>query len=301
MPRDFLDVRLLRYFLAIAQAGSITRAAQVLHTTQPNLSRQIADLERACGKQLLVRRPRSVELTEEGLLLRERAREVLSLVERTEADLARADDTAGEVRIGAPEAASMRTVGDILRALRDEHPLMRFDIFSGSTREVCDLLDKGLLDFGILVEPAEIGRYDFVRLPVRERFGVLMADTDPLAAKEAVAPEDVRARPLFLAHQIDESNALAGWLGCPLEELDVVATFNLVTTTAMLVAKGMGCAFTFDGLVACGPDTGLAFRLLEPPVETGLIMVWRKQGRLTHAQRVFLERVQTDFASHPSA
>jgi DNA-binding transcriptional LysR family regulator len=288
-----MEIRILKYFLAVAQEENITRAAEVLSTSQPNLSRQLTELEEEVGKKLFERGSRKITLTEEGMFLRKRAKEIIELVERTETDLSSFDEViSGVVHIGAAETHAMRLLADEMLSLRETHPQIQYDIFSGSTIEVTDQLNKGLLDFGVLVEPVDLQKYDYLRLPVNDIFGVVMRKDSPLAKLNSICPDDIKNQPVLCAHQQLDGNVLSGWLGGDSKNLNIVSTFNLITTPAMMVEAGLGYAFTFDKLVNTEGDRNLCFRPLEPKLETGLYLVWKKYQMFSKAAKVFLEQIQ---------
>ncbi|MDO5639166.1 MAG: LysR family transcriptional regulator [Neisseria sp.] len=292
-----MDIRVLNYFLVVAQEENITKAAEILHTTQPNVSRQLAELEERLGKKLFDRSRRKMTLTEEGLFLQKRAKEIVALVNRTENELTAFDQEAGgTVHIGAAETHTMRLLGDVMMALRQSHPQIGFDLFSGSTAEVTEQLGKGLLDFGVLVAPVDLGKYDYLTLPIKDTFGILTHCDSPLAKLAAVTPADLRHQPVLVAKQQLESNIFSGWLGGDIQHLNVVGTFNLITTPAMLVESGLGSAFTFDKLVNT-EGRNLCFRPLEPKVETALHLVWKKHQILPKPAKVFLARVKAMWAA----
>ncbi|WP_238902473.1 LysR family transcriptional regulator [Clostridium sp. YIM B02506] len=288
-----MDVRILKYFLAVAQEESITKAAEVLRTTQPNLSRQLTELEEEVGRKLFERGSRKITLTEEGMFLRKRAKEIIELVERTETALSSFDEmVSGVVHIGAAETHAMRLIADAMLSLRETHPQIQYNIFSGSTIEVTDQLNKGLLDFGVLVAPVDLQKYDYLKLPINDIFGVLMQKDSPLAKLNSISPDDIKNQPVLCAHQQVDGNVLSGWLGDDSKNLNIVSTFNLITTPAMMVEAGLGYAFTFDKLVNTSGDSNLCFRPLEPKVETGLYLVWKKYQIFTKAAKMFLEEIQ---------
>jgi DNA-binding transcriptional LysR family regulator len=291
---DIMDIRVLKYFLAVAQEESITRAAAILHTSQPNVSRQLHDLEVEVGKKLFERGSRKITLTEEGMFLQKRAQEIVELMERTEADLNLFDDeTSGDVHIGAAETHAMRLVAHAMQSLRETHPKILYHIFSGSTVEVVEQLNKGLLDFGILVDPVDPQKFDHHQLPVHDTWGVLMRRDSPLAKLTSIRPEDIRDKPLLCAQQMLDADDISNWLGEDFQNLNVVITFNLITTPAMMVEEGLGYTFTFDQLVNTTGDCNLCFRPLEPKFETGLYLVWKKHQVFSRAARAFLEQIRS--------
>ena len=288
-----MDIRILKYFIAVAQEESMTGAAEVMHTSQPNLSRQLNDLEKEIGRKLFERGSRKISLTEEGMFLFKRAKEIVELLERTEADLDLFDEiTSGDVYIGAAETHAMRLIAHSMQSLREVYPQILFHIFSGSTVEVKEQLDKGLLDFGIFVDLVDPQKYDYIKLPVNDTWGVLMRQDSPLAGLESIRPEDIRDKPLLCARQQLDADDLSKWLGEDLKNLNIVTTFNLITTPAMMVEEGLGYTFTFDKLVDTTGDRNLCFRPLEPKFETGLYLVWKKYQMFSKAAKAFLEKLQ---------
>ena len=185
----------------------------------------------------------------------------------------------------------MREVARAMRSVQEAHPRITFDITSGDY-DLTERLDKGLLDFGILVEPIDAQKYDHLKLPMSDTWGVLMHRDDPLASLDAVRPEDVRGRPLLCARQMLEGKVLSGWFGEDYDSLNIVGTFNLITTPSMMVEEGFGCTFTFDRLVDTTGERSLCFRPLEPRVETALYLVWKKYQTFTKAAALFLEEVR---------
>lgn len=288
-----MEVRILKYFLAVAQEQNITKAAEVLHTTQSNLSRQLAELEDNIGKKLFERGSRKVTLTEEGMFLRKRAKEIIELVERTETDLITFDEAiSGTVHIGAVETHVMRLIGNAVLELKEAHPQIQYDFFSGSIAEITDGLNKGLLDFGVLVAPVDMEKYDYIKLPEHDSFGLIMRKDCPLAELPAIRPEDLKDYPVWVAHQQLEGNVLAGWLGRDVQSLNIISTFNLITTPAMMIEQGFGMAFTFDKLVNTTGEGNLCFRPLEPTIEATLYLVWKKYQMFTKPAKALLEQVQ---------
>lgn len=275
----------------------MTKAAETLHTSQPNLSRQIAELEDSVGKKLFERRNRKVILTEEGMFLRKRAKEIIELAERTEADLiSYNEEISGVVKIGAAETHAMRRLSDVMLSLRENHPQIQYDIFSGSTIEVTEQLNKGLLDFGVLVAPVDLSKYDYIKLPVNDIFGLIMRKDNPLSNKKSVTPQDLDEQPVLCARQQLDGNVLSSWLGYDVEKLNIVSTFNLITTPAMMVEAGLGSAFTFDKLVDTEGSRNICFRPLEPKVETSLYLVWQKFQMFSPAAKKFLEQIRENIA-----
>ena len=287
-----MELRVLRYFLAVAQEESISRAAELLHITQPTLSRQLMELEEELGKRLFLRGGRKMILTEEGMFLRKRAQEIVALADRTSAEFrTSSEDVSGDVHIGGGETRGMRFIAEAARMLKAVHPHVSYHLFSGNAAEVMERLDSGLVDFGVFIEPADLSRYDYIRLPVRDRWGVLMRKDSPLAAKQSLNPGDVTSLPLLCSRQTLVFNEISGWLGKGFDGMNVVATYNLLYNASILVEEGMGYALCLDGIVRCG-DGPLCFRPLDPPLEVGLAVAWKKYQIFSRAAEKFLEMLQ---------
>ena len=288
-----MELRVLHYFLAVAREQNISAAAQSLHLTQPTLSRQLKELEEELGKQLMVRGSRKITLTEEGMLLRKRAEEILELVDRTEKEVMQVDDTvSGDIYIGTGETDGVRQIAQLANQLQQKHPGIRFHIVSGDAVDVCERLDKGLLDFGVLLGDIDKIKYNYLELPMRDTWGVLMRRDSPLAQRDTVSPKDLWDKPLILSRQVDNKSGLYRWLRKEPSELHTVATYNLIYNASLMVDEGMGYAFTLDKLVNT-TGSNLCFRPLEPRLELGMYLVWKKSQIFSKAAELFLEGLQT--------
>lgn len=282
-----MELRVLRYFLAVAREESISRAAAYLHVTQPTLSRQLMDLEAELGKPLLVRGSRRVTLTEEGILFRRRAAEIVELADRARAEL-QETAVAGDLHIGGGESDAVRWIARTARVLHEMCPGIHYHLHSGNAEEVGEGLDRGLLDFGVMVEPGNLTSYDHIRLPGSETWGVLMRKDSPLAQKDRISPEDLWDLPLLLSRQAMGQDSVSRWLRRDLESLHIVGTYNLLFNASLLVDEGVGYALCLDKLANTGPDSGLCFRPLEPKLEMGLYVVWKKYQVHSRAAETFL-------------
>lgn len=295
-----MELRVLRYFLAVAREGSVTGAANVLHVTQPTLSRQLKDLEGELGTRLFVRHSHSVSLTPDGMRLRKRAEEVVDMIEKTEAEFAvKEKNVGGDIHIGAGETRVMRHVAEIISDIRDEHPNVHIRLHSGNLEDVTERLDKGLLDFGVLIQPADLSRYDYVNLPEKDVWGVLTRRDSSLATRPAITRQDLLEEPLILSRQAirrtSAKNEFIEWFKDDFEKLNVVATFNLVYNATVLAENGIGHVVTIGGLADTSENSNLCFRLLEPRLETGLNIVWKKHQVFSPAAEVFLQKIQERF------
>lgn len=291
-----MELRVLQYFLAVAREQNISAAAQSLHLTQPTLSRQLRELEEELGKQLMIRGNRKITLTEDGMLLRKRAEEILDLVGRTEKEIAQSDETvSGDLYIGTGETDGVRQIAKTAHQLQESHPGIRFHIVSGDAVDVCERLDKGLLDFGVLLGDMDKTKYNFLELPMKDTWGVLMQRSSPLAEKAAVSPQDLWDKPLILSRQVDNKGELYRWLRKEPTELHTVATYNLIYNASLMVDEGMGYAFTLDKLVNT-TGSNLCFRPLKPKLELGMYLVWKKSQIFSRAMELFLELIRENLS-----
>ena len=285
-----MELRVLKYFLVVAREENITKAAALLHVTQPTLSRQLMQLEEELGVKLFRRGKYHVSLTDDGMLLRRRAQEIVELAEKTEQEFQRKDgELAGDISIGTGESNSMTALSRKIAAFRREHPLVRFHIYSATADEIQERLEKGLLDLGMLSEPVDIGRYEFTRLPKREQWGVWVDREHPLATKECVTSGDLLGMPLLLPRRERVRQELAGWFGDDFEKVEVAATYNLILNAANMIRNGVGAAL---GFLMGNLSDELKFVPLSPPLETGSVLVWKKDQAFSSAAAEFLRRLK---------
>lgn len=285
-----METRVLRYFLAVAQEGSVTRAARALHLTQPTLSRQIRELEEELGQTLFSRGGRELSLTREGLLLRQRAEEIVGLAEITEKEFRSLGEktVSGDLSLGCGESKALSFVTDALKVLQDEHPLIMPHFFSGNGEIVMDRLDKGLLDFAVLMGAENTERYYSLPLPNHDTWGLLMDKDDPMAQKKAITAEDLLDIPLILSSQSLSRDELSGWLGFPMSRLHIAATYTLLFNGSLMVRSGLGYALCFDHIAPSGKDSPFAFRPLTSP----LSLVWKKHQILSAPAEAFLAKIR---------
>lgn len=285
-----MEIRVLRYFLAVAQEGSVTRAARALHLTQPTLSRQIRELEEELGQTLFSRGGRELSLTREGLLLRQRAEGIVGLAEITEKEFRSLGEktVSGDLSLGCGESKALSFVTDALKVLQDEHPLIIPHFFSGNGEIVMDRLDKGLLDFAVLMGAENTERYYSLPLPNHDTWGLLMDKDDPMAQKKAITAEDLLGIPLILSSQSLSRDELSGWLGFPMSRLHIAATYTLLFNGSLMVRSGLGYALCFDHIAPSGKDSPFAFRPLTSP----LSLVWKKHQILSAPAEAFLAKIR---------
>ncbi len=286
-----MELRSLEYFLAVAREQNISAAAQSLHISQPALSTQLKKMEEELGKQLLIRGTkgsRRVVLTEEGMILRKRAEEILSLMKRTEEEISCSDETiVGDVFIGTGETDVMRLFAGTAKKLQKKCPDIRYHISSGNAEQVMEQLDKGLIDFGLLFSSVDSEKYEAIPVPVKDTWGVLMRRDSSLAEKESIIPEDLWDKPLIVSHQRGEDSYLGRWLKRETSELNIVATYNLVLNASILVDEGLGYALCFDKLINT-EGSNLCFRPFSPALEAHGFIIWKKYQVFSKAAGTFL-------------
>jgi DNA-binding transcriptional LysR family regulator len=301
-----VELRVLRYFLTVAREGSMTAAADFLHVTQPTLSRQLKDLEQELGKKLFIRSSHSIILTDEGMLLRKRAEEIVDMVDKLETEFSSMEETiSGDVYIGGGETEVMRHIALVVKDLRSTYPNIRYHLYSGNEDDVTERLDKGLLDFGILIQPADLSKYNYIDIPSKDVWGVVMRKDSPLASKNTIQVVDLLNVPVICSRQAMKQtfskNEFADWFGDDFEKLNVVTTYNLAFNAAIMVDEGIGYAITLDKLVNTSSDSNLCFRPLEPRLESGLNIVWKKHQVFSAAAAMFLKEIQAKFTNSFSA
>ena len=283
-----MEIRELRYFLAVARERNLSKAAEVALTTQPNLTRQMQKLEREIGGPLFTR-GRQITLTETGQLLYRRAEEIVELMDRTHSELSMpTTDIYGDIYIGGGESHANSVIANAANAVQTDYPNIRFHFFSGDTIEVAERLDKGLIDFGIMVEPADLTKYEYLRIPLTDTWGVLMRKDSPLAEKEVISAEDLYAQPLILSKHSVGKNLIDEWFGKSSEQLNIVATYNLIYNASLLVEAGIGYAVGLDGLINTS-GSNLCFRPLYPKLETNLDLAWKKYQTFSKPAQIFLK------------
>lgn len=296
-----MDIKELRYFIAVAECGSISKAAEKLFVTQPNLSRQLMKLEEETGQKLLIRGNKKSELTEAGRLLYKRATEITELMDRTQSELrSDGDEVFGTVCIGGGESYAVGLIAKAAKEVSDMFPGIKFDFFSGDTDAVTEKLDKGLIDFGILIEPSNLEKYNSLRLPLTDKWGILMRKDSPLSEKEYITKEDLNGLPLLFSVHSFKKNNVTAWFCKDLDKLNVVATYNLIYNASLMVEQGMGYAVGLKGIINTSGDSTLCFRPFFPILETHLDVAWKKNGELSKASKIFLERLISDLSENVS-
>ena len=287
-----MELRTLRYFLAAAQESNITRAADILHLTQPTLSRQIMDLERELGVTLMLRGKNGLRLTDDGMVFRQRAQEIVELADRLEKNFAgRQGAVSGMVVIGASEAVGGQTLAKLIKEFSDKYPAVQFTLYNETVDNVKDRLEKGLVDIGLLLEPIDVTRFDYVRLSQQDTWGLLVRDDHPLTEKASLTADDVAPYPLILPLRENIRVEILHWLGREERELRIPLFYTLLSNAALMVTEGLGCAFCMDGALAIRSDLRLRFIPLEPRRMTHSVLVWKKNNLFSPATSLFIQEI----------
>ena len=297
-----MELRVLQYFLAVAREQNISSAAESLHLSQPTLSTQLKALEEELGKQLLIRGTkgsRKVLLTEEGMLLRKRAEEILELVRMTEREISLSDEViAGDVYIGTGESDMIRIFARAAKRIQEKYPDIHFHILSGNSAFVKEHLDRGLIDFGVVYSPVDTTVYSSIKVPIRDTWGVLMRKDSPLAQKDVIQPQDLWDKPLILSAQKTGAWPMSSWFGQDITRLNIVATYNLVFNASLLVEEGLGYAVCFDKLINVSGDSKLCFRPLSPKMEAEASIIWKRYQLLSKAAQKFMDCLKESCEFH---
>lgn len=295
-----MEIRTLKYFLVAAREGSITKAANSLGLTQPNLSRQINFLERDIGKKLFNRKNYKIELTDEGALFKKRAEEIIDMVEKTRDEFKSSDKIiAGNIRIGGGETHAIELITKIMRNIQKDYPNIQYHLYSGNSDDVSEKLDKGLLDFGIFIEPAGILKYDYIKIPAKDTWGVLMRKDSKLAKKQFITKNDLINIPIICSRQPiynrASENKFLEWFQSDFDKLNIVATYNLIYNASIMVKSGIGYAVCLDKLINTNGNS-LCFVPLKPKLEAELNIVWKKGQIFSPASRIFLDMLYKNFS-----
>lgn len=294
-----MDIRVLRYFLAVAREQSFSQAAERLYLSQPTLSRQLHELEQELGKQLFIRGNKGVTLTEEGMMLRKRAEEIIELVEKTQQEVSQSSDRiGGKVYIGAGETYAFKLIADTAQKLQIDYPDINYSIFSGDGTDVLERLDKGLVDFGIIFQNADPTKYESLEIPLHDTWGVLMRKDSPLADKEGINIRELEGYPLIIPRQPNHNTMISDLITKKAPNANIVAEINLIYNASVMVKEGMGYALTLDKLINVSGDSEMCFVPLEPKMEANCHFVWKRYPVFTKAAEKFLEQFISDMNSY---
>jgi len=274
----------------------MSRAAERLHISQPTMSKQIKELETELGAKLFIRSNFSVRLTDAGMLLRKRAEDILDLVDKTTAEFHALDDVgSGEIFVGAAESESVKYFARAVKTIQEQYPGVRCNIFSGNMEDVTERLDKGLLDFAIIMSYVDLSKYNYLAVPASDTWGVIMRKDSPLAKKEAVTLDDLYGLPLICSRQWMDQD-FPQWFEGNTERLQIVATFNLVYNAAVMVREGIGYAISYDKLADTGEASDLCYRPLAGVPESEMYVVWRRYQTFTPVAELLLDELRRRFA-----
>lgn len=287
-----MELRVLQYFLTVVREENISKAAEVLHITQPTLSRQISQLEEELGVQLFAR-GRHLTLTDSGVMLRRRAEEVVELMDKIESEFEGQNDVSGTISIGSGGLNSSKILPDVMKAFQKKYPRVQYELYTNNADYVKERLDKGLLDFGLLLEPVDIAKYDYIRLKEKEHWGILMPADCDLTKKEYVTKEDLYKLPLITSNRLSVQKELSNWFDNDLSQLNIFATYNIITNVAMLVSHGVAYALTIEGAVDLFDPNLLVFKPLYPELSMTSVLVWKKFQPFSSAAGKFLEHLKS--------
>ena len=289
-----MEIRVLKYFLAVAQEESISKAAEVLNITQPTLSRQLMDLEKELKTKLLVRgkRNKKVILTDDGKVLKARAQEIVELANKTESEfLFDEKNLTGDIYIGGGETEAMRIIAITVKKLSEIYPNIKYHLYSGNGEDVREKLDKGLLDFGLFIEPIDKKEYGFIQLNEKDTWGLLMRKDSSLSCKKYIEPNDMRNIPIFTSRQYLVKNLISGWLGFDFEKLNIIGSYNLLFNASIMVEEGLGYALCIDRLINLTGNSKLCFKPLKPSLEAGILIAWKKNQPISKCAKIFLQKL----------
>ena len=278
-----------------AREGNVTHAAQRLHVSQPTLSRQLKDLEDELGKKLFTRSNYSIKLTEEGMLFRKRAEDILEMADKTLAEFKALDEVnGGDIHIGCAESNGIAPFIRAIQKLKEKYPRIRCHFYSSGTDAVNERLDRGLLDFAIIIQEVDLEKYNYLKMPSQDHWGLIMRKDHPLANHSCIHLNDLTEIPLILSRQAMREE-MPRWFGEAQDKLNIVATYDLLFNTSVMVRENFGCVLGFDGLVYTGPDSDLCFRPLEPTLTSPMDIIWKKYQVFSPAASLLLEELKRNF------
>lgn len=292
-----MEIRVLRYFLEAAREGNITKAAGRLHISQPTLSRQLKELEEELGKKLFIRSNYSIKLTDEGMLLRKRAEDILDMVDKTTDEFKSLDDiNGGDIHIGCAESDNIKYFSRIMKKIQEKYPRIRCHFYSSGTDAVNERIERGLLDFAIIVQEVDLSKYNYLKIPSSDTWGLIMRKDSPLAKKLFIQPEDLLDHPLICSRQ-SMTEEMQKWLGEMLDKLNIIATYDLLFNASVMVREGLGYALGFDNIIYTGQESPLCFRPLDPALQSPMYIIWKKYQVFTPVASVLLEEMKKQLCS----
>ena len=295
-----MEVRVLRYFLTVVREESISKAAAVLHITQPTLSRQLAQMEDEAGVKLFDRGTRKISLTNEGILLRRRAEEIIELMDITMKELVVQDEMVeGEIKIGCGELASVSILSELILTFHQKYPQVTYDLFTANADLIKERIDNGLTDIGLLLEPVDMEKYDFMRLPVKENWVVLMRPDDPLAGEDHITAKQLAGLPIIMARRPGVKSELASWFGDHYSNLNILFTSNLSTNGAMMVQAGLGYSLVIEGSIPFWDSDKICCRPIYPELTSTSVLAWKGRQPFGKAASKFIEHIRKHLSANP--
>lgn len=288
-----MELRVLNYFLTVAQERTISKAAEVLHISQSTLSKQLKDLEEELGVQLFHRGSRQITLTDDGIYLQNQGKDIFSLVNATTSNLQQHEGVEGAIMIGGGETQAFHSIAVLLTDLMEKYPGIKVQLYSGNADDIKEKIDNGVLDFGVVIEPVENKGYAHVNLPNPDHWGILVNEQHELATKKTITPSDLNQIPLMISSQSLVDNQLAEWLGKELSHFNVVGTYTLLYNASLLIKEGQTAAVCLDGIIHT-KGTGLVFIPLSPKLTVDVSLIWKKKQVFSKAASLFLKALGGD-------
>lgn len=282
-----IETNSLQAFLTVVQEKTISKAAEALHISQPALSRKLKNLEAEVGTTLFHRGSHEITLTDSGRYLFDRGKQILSLIDSTEKNLAQNNTISGQITIGGAETQSFDLIAQVIKETLSTYPTIKINLYSGNADDVLEKIDNGLLDFGLVIDPVEKQKYEYIKLPTYNSWGILVSDAHVLAKKKHVMAKDLEGYPLMISSQSFVDNQLAEWLGKNIEHYNIVGTYNLLYNASLIAKNGIAVVLCLDGIINTA-DTNLVFIPFSPSLEVPISMVWKKNTSLSTASSTFL-------------
>ncbi len=285
-----MEIRVLKYFLTVAREENITKAAEILHITQPTLSRQLTQLEEELGVTLFHRGSRKISLTNEGILLRRRASEIIELVDKAEHEILESEDKIeGKISFACGEITAVQILVDVIKAFQKKYPLVTYELLTIAADGARDNIDRGLIDIGLLLEPVSIDKYDFIRLGTTERYITIMRTDDPLVKQEAIKPKDLVDKPIILPIRESVLGEIASWFGDYYKDINVILRSNMSTNASIFAEKGLGYPITIEGSQPYLDSNKMVMRRLEPDLLATTVLAWKRHQPYGIATNKFIE------------
>lgn len=288
-----MELRAFRYFLTVANEGNITKAAEILHVTQPTLSRQMKELEDEIGACLMIRGKRAVKLTDEGYLFKQQAENIVGLTDELKHTFSdQKDIVCGTIKIGLTEAMGSRVAAAYMKKFQGKYPRVLFDLYNGMADNIKEMVEHGDLDLGLVLDPVDISKFEYIKLPKNERWGILVRKDHALAKKEVITVDDIRKYALLMPKREKALSHILNWMKCEEKDLQIQAYYNLLSNAALLVEAGMGCAVCLEGALSVHASPDICFRQVMPEHMTGSVILWKRNHRLFRAASLFIRMIR---------